>query len=83
MVNPSNEVSNRDTSSTSNKRKNNQTANRRELLNNNQCPDCESEDGYWTRGSVAEFDYRCNDCMGVFDGDSTERRAEQTKVRAK
>lgn len=50
---------------------------RTEALYDDTCPDCQSEDGYWQRGCVAEFDYVCRNCRGIFDGVSTRKRSEK------
>ena len=50
---------------------------RHTALDNSECPDCGSNNGYWQRGAVADFDYVCDDCRGIFDGTSTDRRADQ------
>lgn len=42
-------------------------------LENNECPECGSENGYWQHGEVADYDYVCEDCGGIFDQDTAER----------
>jgi len=51
--------------------------NRNEALNNGLCPDCRSDNGYWKLGSVADFQWVCVDCRGIFDEDTAERVAEK------
>lgn len=52
---------------------------RSSALERSECPDCGSENGYWKRGSVADFDWLCKDCGGIFDETTTERRAESSQ----
>lgn len=51
-------------------------------LENNECPDCGSENGYWRRGHVADFEYTCEDCRGIFDQDTAERVAQKLDCSA-
>jgi hypothetical protein len=56
--------------------------NRHEALNNGQCPDCGSDNGYWKLGSVADFQWVCVECRGIFDEDTAERVAEKPQPDA-
>lgn len=46
-------------------------------LDRSECPDCGSAFGYWQRGAVADFDYVCKECYGIFDGTTTERQGNK------
>jgi len=55
---------------------------RQHRLHQNRCPECDSEEGYWQRGTTADFDYVCEDCRGVFDGLTAERIATKPERSA-